>query len=81
MHTMIAQGSARIQHGVGKRREPTGNNGQSAAPPGSDDRLQPARMGEAPPQTQAADQRRCRLPRYLSSWRAITMRWIWFVPS
>ncbi len=38
MHTMIAQGSARIQHRVGNRWEPTGNNGQSADPPGPDDR-------------------------------------------
>jgi hypothetical protein len=38
-------------------------------------------MGEAPLQTQAADQRKRRPPHYFSSCRAITMRWIWFVPS
>jgi hypothetical protein len=28
-----AQGSARIQHAVGNRREPTGNNGQTVGRP------------------------------------------------
>jgi len=31
--------------------------------------------------TIGADQRNRRSSRYLSSWRAITMRWIWLVPS
>jgi hypothetical protein len=38
-------------------------------------------MAEAPPETQAADQRKRRQPRYFSSCLAITTRWIWFVPS
>jgi hypothetical protein len=31
--------------------------------------------------TIGADQRNRRSSRYFSSWRAITMRWIWLVPS
>jgi hypothetical protein len=43
----------------------------------------PARRphGHPPAQQMAADQRKRQLLRYLSSWRAMTTRWIWLVPS
>jgi alkanesulfonate monooxygenase SsuD/methylene tetrahydromethanopterin reductase-like flavin-dependent oxidoreductase (luciferase family) len=44
------QGPARIQHRVGKRREPAGNNGQSAEPSGPPERrANPPARPEAPP--------------------------------
>jgi hypothetical protein len=69
------QGSARIQHAVRKRREPTGNNGQSAGtvrPAPAGPLTDPRGRGAA--QEIPADQRKRRPPGYFSSCRGITNR-------
>ena len=79
---MVATGSAQIQHHARKRRERTGNNRvyrQGTAPPqvGRTRDLSSHRMVRQI----ITDLRKCGLERYFRSWRAMTMRWIWLVPS
>ena len=76
-------GSARIQAPAsGKRREPTGNNGQSAEPSGPPHTGPQTDLRGGGAQEISADQRKRQTARYFSNCcRARTTRWIWFVPS
>jgi acyl-CoA reductase-like NAD-dependent aldehyde dehydrogenase len=62
---------------------PEGNAGDAGQAGKAPNRPVPvtACTGKASPQTKAADQRKRRPPRYFRSWRAMTTRWIWLVPS
>jgi hypothetical protein len=74
----ITRGSAAIQHGVGKRRETTGINRAIRTP----ERVADLPAGR-PVHTNHDPRSRRSAPKYayFRSCRAITMRWIWFVPS
>ena len=79
---IVAVGSAPIQHHVRERRELTGNNRHNAEVPHRC-RLVPTchQFDRQIPRQIGTDLRKRTKGRYLSSCRAMTMRWIWLVPS